>query len=77
MVESCLMTAAGRRIFEVTIEAAVTVRDQTENRVLYDNQNFVFAASLNSPMTRATSSTKKIQPYSAWRETLPRVLFPL
>jgi hypothetical protein len=30
------------RIFEVTIEAAVTVRDQTENRVLYDNQNFVF-----------------------------------
>src|SRR5216110_1383449 len=30
------------RIFEVTIVAAVTVRDQTENRVLYDNQNFVF-----------------------------------
>jgi hypothetical protein len=30
------------RIFEVTISAAVTVRDQTENRVLYDNQNFVF-----------------------------------
>ena len=30
------------RIFEVTITAAVTVRDQTENRVLYDNQNFVF-----------------------------------
>ena len=30
------------RIFEVSIAAAVTVRDQTENRVLYDNQNFVF-----------------------------------
>lgn len=30
------------RIFEVAIAAAVTVRDQTENRVLYDNQNFVF-----------------------------------
>ena len=29
------------RIFEVTIVAAVTVRDQTENKVLYDNQNFV------------------------------------
>jgi hypothetical protein len=30
------------RIFEVTITAAVTVRDQVENRVIYDNQNHVF-----------------------------------
>jgi hypothetical protein len=38
-----LLDDKGRaRIFEVTIQAAVTVRDQTENRVLYDNQNFVF-----------------------------------
>jgi hypothetical protein len=38
-----LLDDSGRaRIFEVTIEVAVTVRDQTENRVLYDNQNFVF-----------------------------------
>ena len=38
-----LLDDRGRaRIFEVTVEAAVTVRDQTENRVLYDNQNFVF-----------------------------------
>jgi hypothetical protein len=38
-----LLDDRGRaRIFEVTIEAAVTVRDQTENRVMYDNQNFVF-----------------------------------
>jgi len=38
-----LLDDKGRaRIFEVTIEAAVTVRDQAENRVLYDNQNFVF-----------------------------------
>src|ERR671913_2192412 len=38
-----LLDDRGRaRVFEVTIEAAVTVRDQTENRVLYDNQNFVF-----------------------------------
>lgn len=38
-----LLDDRGRaRIFEVTIEAAVTVRDQTQNRVLYDNQNFIF-----------------------------------
>jgi len=38
-----LLDDKGRaRIFEVTIAAAVTVRDQIENRVLYDNQNFVF-----------------------------------
>jgi hypothetical protein len=38
-----LLDDKGRaRIFEVTIVAGVTVRDQTENRVLYDNQNFVF-----------------------------------
>lgn len=38
-----LLDDKGRaRIFEVTITAAVTVRDQTQNRILYDNQNFVF-----------------------------------
>ncbi len=38
-----LLDDKGRaRIFEVTIEVAVTVSDQTANRVLYDNQNFVF-----------------------------------
>jgi hypothetical protein len=38
-----LLDDRGRaRIFEVTITAAVTVRDQAENRVLYDNQNYVF-----------------------------------
>ncbi len=38
-----LLDDQGRaRVFEVTIVAAVTVRDQDENRVLYDNQNFVF-----------------------------------
>ena len=38
-----LLDNRGRaRIFEVTITAAVTVRDQVENRVLYDNQNYVF-----------------------------------
>ena len=38
-----LLDTRGRaRIFEVTITAAVTVRDRVRNRVLYDNQNFVF-----------------------------------
>jgi hypothetical protein len=38
-----LLDSQGRaRIFEVAITAAVTVRDQVTNRVLYDNQNFVF-----------------------------------
>jgi Lipopolysaccharide-assembly len=38
-----LLDDKGRaRIFEVTITAAVTVRDQAENKVLYDNQNFTF-----------------------------------
>jgi hypothetical protein len=38
-----LLDDKGRaRIFEVMIAAAVTVRDQTQNRVLYDNQNFIF-----------------------------------
>ncbi|MBC7931577.1 MAG: LptE family protein [Rubrivivax sp.] len=38
-----LLDTRGRaRIFEVTIAAAVTVRDQVTNRVLYDNQDYVF-----------------------------------
>src|SRR2546430_6527751 len=50
-----LLDDKGRaRIFEVTITAAVTVRDQHENRVLYDNQNFVFRGEFefaNDPRT--------------------------
>ncbi len=38
-----LLDARGRtRVFEVTVAAAVTVRDQKENRVIYDNQDYVF-----------------------------------
>jgi hypothetical protein len=38
-----LLDRNGRaRIFEVTIIGAVTVRDQTTNKVLYDNQNYVY-----------------------------------
>jgi hypothetical protein len=50
-----LLDDKGRaRIFEVTIVAAVTVRDQHDNRVLYDNQNFVFRGEFefaNDPRT--------------------------
>lgn len=42
-ISGVLLDNNGRaRIFVVEIAAAVTVRDQTENRVLYDNQNYVF-----------------------------------
>ena len=38
-----LLDDTGRaRLYEVTIVAAVTIRDQVQNRVLYDNQNYVF-----------------------------------
>ncbi|MEJ7618933.1 MAG: LptE family protein [Pyrinomonadaceae bacterium] len=38
-----LLDERGRsRVFEVTVRAAVTVRDKAQNRVLYDNQNYVF-----------------------------------
>jgi len=30
------------RLFEITIYVAVTVRDQTTNKVIFDNQNYVF-----------------------------------
>ncbi|HEV7902870.1 MAG TPA: LptE family protein, partial [Pyrinomonadaceae bacterium] len=38
-----LLDERGRaRIFEVTVVGAVTVRDQVQNRVLYDNQNYIY-----------------------------------
>jgi hypothetical protein len=41
-----LLDSNGRaRVFEVTITAAITVRDQRENKVLYDNQNYIFRDS--------------------------------
>jgi hypothetical protein len=33
------------RVYEVTIVTAVTIRDLKENKILYDNQNFVFRDS--------------------------------
>ena len=41
-----LLDRDGRaRVYEVAITAAVTIRDLKENKILYDNQNFVFRDS--------------------------------
>lgn len=41
-----LLDAEGRaRVYEVTIVTAVTIRDLKENKILYDNQNFIFRDS--------------------------------
>ena len=50
-----LLDERGRsRVFEVTIVGAVTIRDQVQNRVLYDNQNYVYRGEFefaNDPRT--------------------------
>ena len=41
-----LLDRDGRaRVYEITIVSAVTIRDLKENKILYDNQNFVFRDS--------------------------------
>jgi hypothetical protein len=41
-----LLDREGRaRIYEVTIVAAVTVKDLRENKIIFDNQNFIFRDS--------------------------------
>ena len=41
-----LLDRQGRaRVYEVTIVSAVTIRDLDDNKILYDNQNFVFRDS--------------------------------
>ncbi len=41
-----LLDRQGRaRVYEVTIVAAVTIRDLRENKIIYDNQNFIFRDS--------------------------------
>ena len=41
-----LLDNEGRaRVYEVTIVTAVTIRDLNENKILYDNQNFIFRDS--------------------------------
>lgn len=54
-ISGVLLDERGRtRVYEVTIVAAVTVRDQTQNRVIYDNQNYEFRGEYeftNDPRT--------------------------
>lgn len=41
-----LLDSEGRaRVYEVTVVTAVTIRDTRDNKILYDNQNFVFKDS--------------------------------
>lgn len=41
-----LLDRQGRaRVYEVSIVSAVTIRDLKENKILYDNQNFIFRDS--------------------------------
>ena len=41
-----MLDSEGRaRVYEVTIITAVTIRDLKENKILYDNQNFIFRDS--------------------------------
>ena len=41
-----LLDREGRaRVYEITIVSAVTIRDLKENKILYDNQNFIFRDS--------------------------------
>jgi hypothetical protein len=41
-----LLDREGRaRVYEVTVVSAVTVRDLNDNKILYDNQNFIFRDS--------------------------------
>lgn len=42
-VEPKLLDDLGRaRLFQITIAVGVTVRDQTKNKIIFDNQNYVF-----------------------------------
>jgi hypothetical protein len=45
-----LLDDLGRaRLFEITIYLAVTVRDQTKNKIIFDNQNYVFRGEYEIP----------------------------
>jgi hypothetical protein len=37
------------RLFEITVYATVTVRDQTKNKIIFDNQNYVFRGEYEIP----------------------------
>jgi len=73
-----LLDDKGRaRVFEVTITAAVTVRDQHENRVLYDNQNFVFRGNSSSRNDPRNFFNEEDPLSCAWRAALQNPLSQL
>jgi hypothetical protein len=66
-----LLDRDGRaRVYEVTIVAAVTIRDLKENVILYDNQNFIFRDSFEFSDDPRSFLTKKTQRSSEWRARL-------
>ncbi|HXF05513.1 MAG TPA: LptE family protein [Blastocatellia bacterium] len=49
-LSGALLDEAGRiRVYQVTISVAVTLRDRSTNRVLFDNQNLVFRGEFELP----------------------------
>ncbi len=45
-----LLDDLGRaRLFEITVIVGVTVRDQTKNKILFDNQNYTFRGEYEIP----------------------------
>jgi hypothetical protein len=66
------------RIFEVEIQAAVTVRDQVNNKILYDNQNYVFRGEFefaNDPRTYFNEEDPAVQRMArAFAESVVSVL---
>ena len=63
-----LLDERGRsRIYEVTITASVTVRDQVENRVIYDNQILIVGAMAVSPDTLPITATcRPVKSTGSW-----------
>lgn len=74
-----LLDDKGRgRVFEVEIQAAVTVRDQVYNKVLYDNQNYVYRGEFefaNDPRSYFNEEDPAVQRMArAFAESLVSVL---
>ena len=74
-----LLDEKGRgRVFEVEIQAAVTVRDQINNKILYDNQNYVFRGEFefaNDPRTYFNEEDPAVQRMArAFAESVVSVL---
>ncbi len=74
-----LLDDKGRgRVFEVEIQASVTVRDQVYNKVLYDNQNYIYRGEFefaNDPRTYFNEEDPAVQRMArAFAESVVSVL---